>query len=399
MTIRVRGKQWYWVYKFEIKNLLDTFNTSKNVGYDRYLLYNYSNIEITSFYTFTNSNRLQSEDLLNYWNQNIFNVNYTSNYSLKYKVLQKSNSSILTNYLNYSYNGRKLLVNNSSFNNLWSDTYSDKLGGFSSLNLPYSYFTKFNGSIFLNFFQNNYVTKIFIDFLENYRHYKVSFKGVKSYITLKKFNNSLNNYLGSLKLVKVNKTNLNKTNLKLNFLVLKQKRYSGKFNQNKFNFNKNNFFLKLKNQQFLKYNDVYYSNFKVNLYKYNNMNNNSILLQNKRLLRVKRILVLPANLNINVITNSFDVVHSWYIPGLGVKLDCVPGRSTHHNIYINQCGFYYGQCAEICGRYHHHMPIRICSLPFEHFLIWWYNYSINIYTNFTKNRWNYLNNSLRFYVW
>lgn len=91
----------------------------------------------------------------------------------------------------------------------------------------------------------------------------------------------------------------------------------------------------------------------------------------RRLLRTKRTLVLPAHINITIITNSYDVVHSWFIPGLGLKLDCVPGRSTHHSFYIDNIGFYYGQCAEICGRYHHHMPIRLCALPFEQFLVWW----------------------------
>lgn len=91
----------------------------------------------------------------------------------------------------------------------------------------------------------------------------------------------------------------------------------------------------------------------------------------RRLLRTKRTLVLPAHVNLTVITNSYDVVHSWFIPGLGLKLDCVPGRSTHHTFYIDNIGFYYGQCAEICGRYHHHMPIRLCALPFNQFVVWW----------------------------
>lgn len=50
-------------------------------------------------------------------------------------------------------------------------------------------------------------------------------------------------------------------------------------------------------------------------------------------------------------------------------MDCVPGRSTHHSFYVDTVGFFYGQCAEICGRYHHHMPIRLCMLPFEHFFV------------------------------
>jgi len=57
-------------------------------------------------------------------------------------------------------------------------------------------------------------------------------------------------------------------------------------------------------------------------------------------------------------------------------MDCIPGRSTHHTIHIDHAGFYYGQCAEICGRFHHHMPIRICALPFEHFILWWYHYGL-----------------------
>lgn len=108
----------------------------------------------------------------------------------------------------------------------------------------------------------------------------------------------------------------------------------------------------------------------------------------KRLLRVKRTLVLPAHVNITAITNSYDVCHSWFIPGLGLKMDCVPGRATHHTFYIDNVGFYYGQCAEICGRYHHHMPIRVCALPFEHFLVWWHSFGIPKLL-FTKNERKY----------
>lgn len=97
---------------------------------------------------------------------------------------------------------------------------------------------------------------------------------------------------------------------------------------------------------------------------------------NKRLLRTFRLLVLPTNVNISVITNSFDVIHSWFIPGLGLKLDCVPGRSTHHTLHILNPGFYYGQCAEICGRFHHHMPIRLVALQYPQFIFWWHNKGI-----------------------
>lgn len=109
----------------------------------------------------------------------------------------------------------------------------------------------------------------------------------------------------------------------------------------------------------------------------------------RRLLRTKRTLVLPAHVNLTLITNSYDVVHSWFVPGLGLKIDCVPGRSTHHTFYIDNIGFYYGQCAEICGRYHHHMPIRLCALPFEHFVVWWQSKGtarMNRTTEISQNR-------------
>lgn len=119
----------------------------------------------------------------------------------------------------------------------------------------------------------------------------------------------------------------------------------------------------------------------------------------RRMLRTKRTLVLPAHVNVTAITNSYDVIHSWFIPGLGLKMDCIPGRSTHHTFFIDNVGFYYGQCAEVCGRFHHHMPIRICALPFEHFLIWWHSFGLPKLL-FTVNKKNYQNYyGFRKFVW
>ena len=93
-------------------------------------------------------------------------------------------------------------------------------------------------------------------------------------------------------------------------------------------------------------------------------------LHQRRLLWVNKVLLLPTHVAITIVTNSYDVIHSWFIPGLGLKLDCVPGRSTHHTIYIEYGGYYYGQCAEVCGRRHHHMPIKIRAIPFMIFSYW-----------------------------
>jgi heme/copper-type cytochrome/quinol oxidase subunit 2 len=82
-----------------------------------------------------------------------------------------------------------------------------------------------------------------------------------------------------------------------------------------------------------------------------------------RLLEVDKPLYLPIDLPIRVIVSSDDVLHSWAIPSLGVKIDCVPGRLNVVEFRIARAGIFYGQCSEICGTQHGMMPIMIVSLP------------------------------------
>lgn len=119
----------------------------------------------------------------------------------------------------------------------------------------------------------------------------------------------------------------------------------------------------------------------------------------RRLLRTRKTLVLPAHVNLTLITNSYDVVHSWFLPSLGLKMDCIPGRSTHHSFYVDTTGFFYGQCAEICGRYHHHMPIRLCMLPYEHFFVWWQHFGLpKVLGTYNKARYE-ADYGVKKYVW
>lgn len=112
-----------------------------------------------------------------------------------------------------------------------------------------------------------------------------------------------------------------------------------------------------------------------------------------RLLRVKQFLVLPVSINMTAITTSTDIMHSWFIPNLGLKLDCVPGKMTHHTFIFNIPGVYYGQCAEICGRQHHHMPIKLVLVDWIHFMIYtnhfiyrqWEEVSKNLNYGFERN--------------
>nr|BAF80291.1 cytochrome c oxidase subunit II [Culicoides wadai] len=98
-------------------------------------------------------------------------------------------------------------------------------------------------------------------------------------------------------------------------------------------------------------------------------------LDNFRLLDVDNRLILPNNSQIRLIVTALDVIHSWTIPSLGVKVDATPGRLNQTNLYIFRSGLYFGQCSEICGVNHSFMPIVIEAVPTKSFLKWINNYN------------------------
>nr|ARH54301.1 cytochrome c oxidase subunit 2 [Curculionidae sp. 4 AH-2016] len=91
---------------------------------------------------------------------------------------------------------------------------------------------------------------------------------------------------------------------------------------------------------------------------------------NFRLLDVDNRMVIPFNSQIRIIVTSMDVIHSWTIPSLGVKIDGTPGRLNQANFNINRTGLFFGQCSEICGANHSFMPIVIESISPNYFLKW-----------------------------
>lgn len=78
-----------------------------------------------------------------------------------------------------------------------------------------------------------------------------------------------------------------------------------------------------------------------------------------RLLETDNNLVIPINTNIKFLISSTDVIHSWTIPSLGLKIDAVPGRLNQCFSFSNRPGIYYGQCSEICGANHRFIPISL----------------------------------------
>jgi cytochrome c oxidase subunit 2 len=78
-----------------------------------------------------------------------------------------------------------------------------------------------------------------------------------------------------------------------------------------------------------------------------------------RLLGVDNVVVVPVNKIVVVETVGSDVIHSWAVPQFGVKMDAVPGRINKTWFEATQIGTYYGECSELCGKFHAFMPIEV----------------------------------------
>jgi len=89
-----------------------------------------------------------------------------------------------------------------------------------------------------------------------------------------------------------------------------------------------------------------------------------------RLLEVDNRVVLPANTHIRVLVTAADVLHSWAVPSLGVKVDACIGRLNETSLFIFREGVFYGQCSEICGVGHANMPIVIEAVDSNQYAAW-----------------------------
>nr|UFK32208.1 cytochrome c oxidase subunit II [Agnesiella roxana] len=89
-----------------------------------------------------------------------------------------------------------------------------------------------------------------------------------------------------------------------------------------------------------------------------------------RLIETDNKIVLPFNVKTRLLVTSDDVIHSWTIPALGVKVDASPGRINQGNFNMSRPGLFYGQCSEICGANHSFMPILLESINMKSFINW-----------------------------
>lgn len=397
-VIRIQGKQWYWVYKYNSDTNYRIQNVYLNVGNNNWYktsnqgssTFNINNS--TLFYIYEYEFKKSHKNILEKTEKTPKDLKLLS-FNTQFHIYDNFNTNLNTLSYNellkkiyYVNNVNKVDLNYYEWNKLTNKTIN-KLTSSLNLDLNYTYINYLKEKNSFNLLNNSsktttshYESDRMEDVEETSKNLrtKVSnfpvklIKGVlnKHNVSLLNSNKILNkNILFSYRIN--NDQVVEKISQVEQFWGFRQKKYkklrSFFFSQNyKFN-NKSyqpiaNF---VNNENFNKYN------------LYNGVKNNkdknetiSVTLA-RRLLRTKRTLVLPAHINITLIASSYDVVHSWFVPGLGLKIDCVPGRSNHLTLYIDSIGFYYGQCAEICGRYHHHMPIRVCALNYEHFLLWW----------------------------
>lgn len=81
-------------------------------------------------------------------------------------------------------------------------------------------------------------------------------------------------------------------------------------------------------------------------------------------------LVIPAGRAVRINLRTIDVIHSFWLPKLGGKVDMIPNRANHIWLKADQPGYFWGQCAEYCGDSHAVMRFRVVALGPKEFAEW-----------------------------
>jgi cytochrome c oxidase subunit 2 len=81
-------------------------------------------------------------------------------------------------------------------------------------------------------------------------------------------------------------------------------------------------------------------------------------------------LALPVGQPVRLVLTTGDVIHSFWIPELGRKVDMVPGQVAHFDLTAEKPGVFRGECAEFCGLQHAHMTLRVQAMAPGDFAAW-----------------------------
>jgi cytochrome c oxidase subunit 2 len=79
---------------------------------------------------------------------------------------------------------------------------------------------------------------------------------------------------------------------------------------------------------------------------------------------------IPIGREVEFTLKSADVIHSFWIPNLGGKVDMIPGRTTRLRLRADRQGVFRGQCAEYCGGAHALMAISVIAMPATEYEAW-----------------------------
>ena len=112
-------------------------------------------------------------------------------------------------------------------------------------------------------------------------------------------------------------------------------------------------------------------------------------------LQATNAIAMPTEIRLHILASSKDVIHSWAIPSAGIKIDCVPGYSSHRIAIFLTHGIFWGQCMEICGRYHHWMPIVVYFMKRDLFFLWCTHF---MHYNEVENTFNMADKQLTDYI-
>jgi len=85
-------------------------------------------------------------------------------------------------------------------------------------------------------------------------------------------------------------------------------------------------------------------------------------------------MVVPAGVTVDLVIQSSDVIHAWWVPSLGGKVDAVPGYTTYTWFRADKAGaLYHGQCAQLCGRQHAFMTALVKVVTPAQWVTWMNN--------------------------
>jgi cytochrome c oxidase subunit 2 len=89
---------------------------------------------------------------------------------------------------------------------------------------------------------------------------------------------------------------------------------------------------------------------------------------------------VPVGVTVVLVIQASDVIHSWWVPSLGGKVDAVPGYTTYTWFKVTHAGLYHGQCAQLCGRQHAAMVAFVNAVSPSEYESWLAQQSAKIHS-------------------